>query len=121
MAHGSKNASWLRPFQQLAFNLKKDVGEDRVHLCFMELASPSLEEMAEQLDQAGVSHVQLLPLFLASGSHLCHDVPDQLAALRIKFPRLLIEQLPPIGENEKFAEMLRALVGQYIAPGDASA
>ena len=121
MAHGSKNANWLLPFQQLASNLKKDVGEDCVHLCFMELASPSLEELAEQLDQAGVSHVQLLPLFLASGSHLCHDVPIQLAALETKFPRLVIEQLPPIGENEQFAGMLASLVKQYILPSNGAA
>lgn len=116
MAHGSKNANWLLPFQQLAKDLQNDVGEHRVHLCFMELASPSLEELAQQLQSEGVRRVRLLPLFLASGSHLCQDVPQQIAKLRIQFPDLMIEQLPPIGESAKFAELLRTLVKQYILP-----
>ena len=114
MAHGSKNANWLLPFQQLAKDLKNDVGDGRVHLCFMELASPSLEELAQQLHSEGVRHMRLLPLFLASGSHLCHDVPQQLAKLTIQFPDLMIEQLPPIGENARFAELLGTLIKQYI-------
>jgi hypothetical protein len=36
MAHGSKNANWLVPFQQLAEGLKKDLGDKCVQLCYME-------------------------------------------------------------------------------------
>ncbi|MFZ0793083.1 MAG: CbiX/SirB N-terminal domain-containing protein, partial [Candidatus Korobacteraceae bacterium] len=98
MAHGSKNANWLLPFQQLAEGLKKDLGENCVHLCYMEFSSPTLEEMAQQLYTEGDRHVRLLPLFLARGSHLCQDVPAQLAQLKTKFPDLAIDLLSPIGE-----------------------
>ena len=58
MAHGSKNANWLLPFQQLANGLKQEVGEERVRLCFMELASPSLEEVARQLQREGTKYAR---------------------------------------------------------------
>ncbi len=116
MAHGSKNANWLVPFQQLAEGLKKDLGETCVQLCYMEFASPTLEEMAEQLYTSGARHVRLLPLFLAKGSHLCQDVPAQLAQLKTKFPDLVIDLLPPIGENPQFAESLQTVVKGYIRP-----
>ena len=116
MAHGSKNANWLLPFQQLANGLKQEVGEERVRLCFMELASPSLEEVARQLQREGTKYARLLPLFLASGTHLCYDVPAQLDELKKELPDLAIDLLPPIGENPQFAELLRGLVKQYIHP-----
>src|ERR1700678_298613 len=114
MAHGSKNSSWLRPFQQLALNLKKDPGDDRVHLCFMELASPTLEEIVEKLVHQGTRHVRLLPLFFARGSHLRQDVPEQLTQLKRQFPELVIDLLPPIGETAQFAGLLHALLKQQI-------
>ncbi len=116
MAHGSKNANWLIPFQQLAEGLKKDLGEKCVQLCYMELASPSLEEMAQQLYTEGARRVRLLPLFLAKGSHLCQDVPAQLAQLKTKFPDLAIDLLSPIGEDPQFAESLHSVVKGYIRP-----
>ncbi len=116
MAHGSKNANWLVPFRQLAESLKKDLGESCVELCYMEFASPTLEEMAQQLYEEGARHVRLLPLFLAKGSHLCQDVPAQLAQLKTKFPDLVIDLLAPIGENPHFAESLLSVVKGYIRP-----
>ncbi len=114
IAHGSRNPNWLVPFQKLTDDLKKDEGGDRVHLCFMEFASPSLQEMAEQLHRQGITHARLLPLFLASGSHLAEDVPAALKELKAQFPSLQIELLPPIGEDPGFAELLRGLVKQYV-------
>lgn len=116
MAHGSKNANWLVSFQQLAEGLKKELGENCVQLCYMELASPTLEEMAQQLYAEGARHVRLLPLFLAKGSHLCQDVPAQLAQLKTRFPDLVIDLLPPIGENPQFAESMQSVVKGYIRP-----
>lgn len=116
MAHGSKNPNWLVPFQQLAEGLKKDLGEERVQLCYMEFASPTLEEMVQQLYAEGARHVRLLPLFLAKGSHLYEDVPAQLARLKTEFPDLAIDLLPPIGENPQFAELLHGVVKGYVDP-----
>jgi sirohydrochlorin cobaltochelatase len=116
LAHGSKNANWLIPFQQLTEGLKKDLGENCAHLCYMEIASPTLEEMAQQLYTEGIRHVRLLPLFLAKGSHLCEDVPAQLAQLKTQFPDLAIDLLPPIGENPQFAESMHSVVKGYIRP-----
>lgn len=116
MAHGSRNTNWLAPFQHLTERLKKDLGDNCAHLCYMEIASPTLEEMAEQLYAGGMRHVRLLPLFLARGTHLCEDVPTQLAQLKAKFPDFVIDLLPPIGENPQFAELLHGLVKGYLNP-----
>jgi sirohydrochlorin ferrochelatase len=85
----------------------------------MEFASPTLEEMVQQLYTEGARYVRLLPLFLAKGSHLCQDVPAQLAQLKTKFPDLMIDLLPPVGENPEFAELLHNVVKGYIGSSSA--
>ena len=114
MAHGSRNPNWLAPFKRLADQFKGDASENRVQLCFMEIASPSLEEVAQQLHGRGVKRARLLPLFLASGTHLVEDVPGQLRNIEVECPGLQIDLLPPIGENAAFAELLYKLVQQYL-------
>ncbi len=87
-----------------------------VQLCYMEFSSPSLREMAQQLYTEGARSMRLLPLFLAKGSHLCQDVPAILSDLKAEFPDLTIDLLPPIGENQQFAELLNVVVKGYIRP-----
>jgi sirohydrochlorin cobaltochelatase len=114
LAHGSKNPNWLKPFEQLASDLKQDVGEDKVVLCFMEHAAPSLHQVALQLLNNGARHVRVLPLFMATGNHLQQDVPAQIADIRGQFPELEIELLPPIGEHPLFLDLMHRLAQQCM-------
>src|SRR5476649_477561 len=114
LAHGSKNPNWLKPFEKLASDLKRDAGEDKVSLCFMENAAPSLQQMAQQLSNNGTQHFRVLPLFMATGNHLQQDIPAQIADLRRQFPELEIELLPPVGEHPLFLDLMHRLAQQYI-------
>ena len=48
-------------------------GEDNVSLAYMELTSPSLEDAVAMLGK-DIRNIAVLPLFLAVGRHLRHDV-----------------------------------------------
>ncbi|MBI4023578.1 MAG: CbiX/SirB N-terminal domain-containing protein [Verrucomicrobia bacterium] len=114
IAHGSKNPRWTAPFQKLAEDLGREVGQDKVFLCFMELAQPSLQEVAARIVQGGTSHFRLLPLFLASGNHLDHDLPAQVEDVKRQLPGLEIEMLPPIGQHPMFATLMRQLARECV-------
>lgn len=114
LAHGSKNPNWLKPFEKLASDLKQDVGEDKVLLCFMEHAAPSLHQVARQLLNNGTQHFRVLPLFMATGNHLQQDIPAQIADIRRQFPELEIELLPPIGEHPLFLDLMHSLAQQCM-------
>jgi sirohydrochlorin cobaltochelatase len=109
LAHGSKNPQWAKPFEKLVCELKHEVGDGKVFLCFMENAEPSMHQVAKGLAENGTRHLRILPLFMATGNHLQQDIPAQVAAVRTELPELTVELLPPVGEHPLFLELMHKL------------
>jgi len=114
LAHGSTDPAWQAPFQTLETQLQERLG-DHVRLAYMELCSPLLEEVVEDVaHQAGNTphRVDVLPLFFAAGRHLRQDVPAQLEALNAQFPHVAIELLPPVGQHPAFVNVVTDIVAE---------
>lgn len=111
LAHGSPDPLWKQPFESLYHQVSETYGEGNVSLAYMELTSPSLEDVVAMLD-AEVRHVAVLPLFLAVGRHLRHDVPAQIAALQRD--NLHIELLPPIGDDALVKQAMQTVVANHL-------
>jgi sirohydrochlorin cobaltochelatase len=114
IAHGSKNPEWTAPFRELAANLQKEMGTDKVYLCFMENSEPSLMEVAEQIFASGIRHCRFLPMFMAKGNHFYEDIPANLKEVREKFPLLETELLEPIGLHPVFFEVMSKVVRNLV-------
>ena len=110
LAHGSKNPEWAAPFRQLTANLRKDMGEEGVYLCFMENTDPGLMEVAREIMKTRVRKYRLLPLFMAKGAHFHQDIPAEMAKVRAVFPELESELLEPIGLNPLFFELMGKVI-----------
>jgi sirohydrochlorin cobaltochelatase len=114
LAHGSRNPHWRAPFDDLLTLLRQEAGADRVHLAYMQLASPSLAEVVDGLVTRGTSVIRVLPLLMSAGNHAYEDIPADVAALRQKHPGLSMEILAPIGSHPRFKAMLAELVKESI-------
>jgi sirohydrochlorin cobaltochelatase len=114
IAHGSRDERWTLPFVKLAENLKKELGESRVYLAFMELSRPNLPEVSGKIFESGIRNFQLLPLFMSSGNHFVKDLPEEIEKVCAQYPGLKIELLPPIGENPEFFAFIHKIVREYI-------
>lgn len=114
IAHGSRDPAWAEPFLRLA----RDVG---AHLAFIEMGSPTVEEAVTHAIAGGARAVRLLPLFMAVGRHVRHDIPACVERVRAAHPACTIEILPCLGENEQFwsalAEFVRAQMAEQVAQG----
>jgi sirohydrochlorin cobaltochelatase len=104
--HGSRDPRWLEPFEKLEAALKSKLGEDGVRLAHMEISSPTLLEVAGESAGRGVAQIRLLPLFMAGGGHVAHDVPRLAREAEARHPGLNIEILPAIGEHPQLAELI---------------
>ena len=62
--HGSRNADWRIPFEQLADDYRQRSGQ-QVRLAFLELMTPDLIQVMAEEVEGGVSSVRIVPLFLA--------------------------------------------------------
>lgn len=111
LAHGSPDPLWKQPFEALYTQVTQTYGENNVSLAYMEMTAPSLEEAVATLGQT-VKSIAVLPLFLAVGRHLRHDVPEQIIALQREDLQLTL--LPPIGDDERVKKAMETAVAHYL-------
>ena len=110
LAHGSSDANWLKPFEQLTSQIRNAVGSSaRIELAYMELAEPSLESATARLSDEGYRHIEVLPLFFAAGRHLRKDVPLQLDTLS-KQHMVSMELKQPVGLEPEVADAISNVV-----------
>ena len=107
--HGSRDPRWLEPFERLETALKAKLGRDGVRLAHLEVSPPSLLDVAADSARRGVQTIRLLPLFMAGGGHVAHDIPAQVKEAEARFPALKIEVLPAIGEHPELVELIHYL------------
>ena len=104
VAHGSRDPEWSEAFEIMTRSTR--ALNNRVKLAFMELSTPSIEEVVqESLSTFNISEINVLPLFLATGKHLKKDIPEILNKLAEQH-QITINLLPPLGEHPLFHQTL---------------
>lgn len=114
LAHGSRNPGWREPFEAMLRDLRREAGEDRVYLAYMQLAEPLLADVVRDLVAGGIRAIRILPLLISTGNHVDKDIPAGVTALRKMHPDVKMEILPPIGSHPRFKTMLRELVKESL-------
>lgn len=113
ICHGSRDPKWCGVFETLAATLQRQNPTQDMRLCYMEIASPTLMDLinAWSVSMSGMPfRVRVLPLFMASGGHVDHDIPTQIAEVEAAFPGLDIRMERPIGENP----MVITAIGEIV-------
>jgi sirohydrochlorin cobaltochelatase len=108
-AHGSRDAQWARPFEQLALSLSRRFSGP-VELAFLDLMPPTLEQAIDALARKGVLSVRVVPVFLGKGGHVGADLPRLAAQAAGKHPTLKVELEPPIGEQATVIEAIASAI-----------
>jgi sirohydrochlorin cobaltochelatase len=104
-AHGAREPEWARPCERVRDRLRAE--GLCVELAYLEIMKPSLEEASRILVAEGVRTATIVPLFLAQGKHLKHELPDRIEALRRAHPSAKFRVTPALGDD---AEILAAIV-----------
>lgn len=76
LAHGSQDARWRQPFEQLAQRVVLRLGHRRVALAYLQFCEPTLEQVLVRCRDAGCEAALVVPLFMSGGGHLLGDVPE---------------------------------------------
>jgi sirohydrochlorin cobaltochelatase len=93
--HGARNPAWALPMEAIATEMRKQT-DIKVELAFMK---PSLLEKCAELSKGGVTHVSVMPVFLAGAGHLMNDLPGILADISSQHPLLTISQKRALGDR----------------------
>jgi sirohydrochlorin cobaltochelatase len=110
IAHGARDARWLAPFSTLRNDLGAELAPIRVALAFMEFASPTIADAADELEALGARRILVVPVFLAGGGHVAQDIPALVDAARTRHAKLSFDLAGALGEErEVVAGMLAAV------------
>jgi sirohydrochlorin ferrochelatase len=90
-----------------------------VRVAFMQLNSPSIEEVLRTLAKEGKRNIVALPVFLADGAHTTEDIPEKL---KIAFEGdwaelgrdVKLTYAKPIGVDERIVDILRDRVKEAV-------
>lgn len=98
-AHGARRASWAEPFEAMRDQLQNQLADQVVHLAYLELMTPSLEDaIGELVVNHAIEQVVIVPLFLSRGGHIAHDLPQLVKKIQSQHTHLGIEILPVLTE-----------------------
>jgi len=113
-AHGSRDPEWVRPFEALRASVSASAPGTQVVLAYLESSAPTLDDAIAALARDGVISIRVLPLFLALGKHLRHDIPALARDVAAAFPGLVIEFMPALGEAPEFADALGRIARRAV-------
>ncbi|HCE09501.1 MAG TPA: cobalamin biosynthesis protein CbiX [Oxalobacteraceae bacterium] len=105
-AHGARDPRWAAPFERLRDLIQAQQPDVAVVLAFLELMTPSLPELVEQLVHEGCGEVTVVPVFLGQSGHVLRDVPPLIDGLRSRYPTLVLKLAGAVGED---ADVLNAI------------
>ena len=116
LAHGARDARWAEPFERLRDLVAARMNAVPVRLAFLELMQPDLTGAADALVADGCATLTVVPIFLGQGKHLRRDLPERVAALATRHPRVAITCAAAAGEDEAvLAALADYCVGQFSA------
>ena len=74
--------------------------------CFLELATPTIDEAFESCIDQGATTISVLPVLLLTAAHAKIDIPEELMKLKQKYPQVTILYGRPIGVHPNMINIL---------------
>lgn len=111
-AHGSRDAAWARPFEEIAAQVRQQQPGAEVVLAYLEIMTPSLAEALRALAATQIRAIQIFPLFLGMGGHVRNDLPQLVSQARVAHPELHIQLEKPLGEERAFIEAAATIISK---------
>lgn len=105
-AHGAREPRWAVPFQRLKQSVQAQLQDVTVSLAFLELMTPRLPELIQQLEEIGHTEITIVPVFFGQGGHVLRDLPVIVNQLRAAYPHVIFKVADAVGED---AEVLQAI------------
>jgi sirohydrochlorin cobaltochelatase len=108
LGHGSRDPRWGEPFQALLESCRRHASESVWELAWMEFANPTLLEAAEALlkNHPSLTSIEVIPVFLSSGGHVAHDLPQLLDEVRKQHPQVTFRMGQALAESALVRETL---------------
>lgn len=106
LAHGSKRVETEKILNSLVNKVKEKSGESLVYPSYLQFSEQNLEVGIEHLIKSGATAIKVMPMFLFNGVHVTEDIPNELNAIKAKYPGIDIRLTGFIGDDDRIAEII---------------
>jgi sirohydrochlorin ferrochelatase len=119
VAHGSRRAESNLEIARLAARLAEHASAEfeLVEHAFLELAEPLIPDGIERCIARGATSVNVVPYFLARGTHVAEDIPQQVAIKQAQYPAMAIRITDYLGTADELVNVLLKLARQDSVTG----
>ncbi|MFZ2950989.1 MAG: CbiX/SirB N-terminal domain-containing protein [Desulfuromonadaceae bacterium] len=114
MAHGSRIAEANDAAREVAAMVREMTGFEIVEVSFREMHEPNIQQGIDACVAKGAGRILLMPYFLFMGAHVLHDLPEEIAAAKKRYPGLIMEMGEPLGAHRKLAEIEAERIGESL-------
>lgn len=113
VAHGSRRSESNTEIAALTQRLASRAGDafDVVECAFLELAEPLIPDGIQRCIDQGATSVAVVPYFLARGTHVADDIPEQVAIKQNEYPQMDIHITDYLGTSDELVDVLIKLAG----------
>lgn len=108
VAHGTRDEAGLDEIARIADGVRARCRGVRVSVAYVDVLGPSIADVLAEV----VGPVVVVPLFLAAGHHVRHDVPAGVAGR----PDVVVT--PPLGPDPLLTGVLRERTASVARPGE---
>jgi len=114
MAHGSRIAEANDAAREVAAMVREMTGFEIVEVSFREMHEPNIQQGIEACVERGAGRILLMPYFLFMGAHVLHDLPEEIAEAKKRYPDLQMEMGGHLGAHRKLAEIEAERIGESL-------
>ncbi|MED0962716.1 sirohydrochlorin chelatase [Bacillus paramycoides] len=100
ICHGSRLKAAKEEAIQFITSCMSRVEANIQEVCFLELASPSIDEGFRTCVKRGATEIVAIPVFLLAAGHVKEDIPLELRKLNEQYPNIKIVYGNPFGVSE---------------------
>lgn len=114
-AHGARDQRWAAPFERLQHIIQEQLPDVTVSLAFLELMTPRLPELVQQLEDNGYAEATVVPVFFGQGGHVLRDLPAMVEQLRLDHPEMTFKIAGAVGEDPQVLNAIAAYCIECLA------
>jgi sirohydrochlorin ferrochelatase len=106
IGHGSLIAEGNKQFIKFIEEVKKEMNIPVQETAFLELVSPSIFETMEKVMEAGAKDILVVPVLLFAAAHFKRDIPEELARIKVRFPKVNFYVSEPFDLHPKMVDLV---------------
>jgi len=109
-AHGARDPRWGASLQALTAAIEARRPGARVRTAYLEVQTPRLPEVLDELAAGGALHVDIVPVFWAGAGHVDNELPPMIHEFNTRSPGVHVRTLPVLSELPGLLDFVAGLV-----------